>query len=230
MDWLNYHHLRYFWTVAKEGSLRKASEKLRVSQPSISAQIQTLQQAFGEPLLRRHGRTLALTEMGRVVLGYAEEIFSLGEELLSTVKAGGGNRSIKFNVGIADSVPKLVAKEILKPVFFRQPPVHVVCHEGNVEELLVQLSAHRLDLVLADEPASSSVKFKTFNHLLGTCGVTFCAAPALARKLRKGFPRSLDGMPALLPTHNTNLRSSLEKWFQAAKIRHRLSGNLTTRR
>ncbi len=224
MDWLNYHHLRYFWTVAREGSLRKASEKLRVSQPSISAQIQSLQQALGEPLFRRSGRSLALTEMGRVVFGYADDIFTLGRELLSTVNGRPVSRSIKFNVGIADSVPKLVVKEILKPVFTHDPPMHVVCHEGKVEDLLAQLATLRLDIVLADEPASTSLKFKTFNHLLGTCGVTFCAVPAIARRLRKGFPRSLDGAPALLPTQNTNLRRSLEKWFQSIGIRPHTMG------
>jgi LysR family transcriptional activator of nhaA len=224
MNWLNYHHLRYFWAVAREGSLRKASEKLRVSQPSMSAQIQSLQQAFGEKLFRRSGRTLALTEMGHVVFGYADEIFSLGEELMNTVGGRSADRSIKFNVGIADSVPKLVAKEILKPAFSHVPRVQVVCHEGKVEDLLAQLATLRLDMVLADEPASTSLKFKTFNHLLGTSDVTFCAVPGLARKLRKGFPKSLDDAPALLPTHNTNLRRSLEKWFQATGIRPRTVG------
>jgi LysR family transcriptional activator of nhaA len=218
VDWLNYHHLRYFWTVAREGGLRRASETLRVSQPSISAQLQLLQQSLGEKLFRRSGRTLALTEMGRVVFGYADEIFSLGQELISTVNGRSVNRSIKFNVGIADSVPKLVAKEILKPAFSHVPPVHVICHEGKVEDLLAQLATLRLDIVLADEPASTSLKFKTFNHLLGTCGVTFCAAPKLAKKLRRGFPQSLDAAPALLPTQNTSLRRSLEKWFQATDI------------
>lgn len=219
MHWLNYHHLRYFWTVAKEGSLRKASEILRVSQPSISAQIQSLQQSLGEDLFRRSGRTLALTEVGRVVFGYADEIFSLGQELLNTVDGHSANRTIKFNVGITDSVPKLVAKEILKPAFSHVPPVHVVCQEGKVEDLLAQMATLRLDIVLADEPASTSLKFKTFNHLLGTSGVSFFAAPILARRLRKGFPKSLDSVPALLPTLNTNLRRSLEKWFQEIGIR-----------
>jgi len=224
MEWLNYHHLRYFWTVAKEGSLRKASETLHVSQPSMSAQIQILQQSLGENLFRRSGRSLALTEMGRVVFGYADEIFSLGQEMLNTVKGRSVNRLIKFNVGIADSVPKLVAKEILKPAFFHIPPVHVICHEGKVDDLLAQLATLRLDIVLADEPASTSLKFKTFNHLLGACGVTFCAAPRLARTLRKGFPKSLDAAPALLPTQNTSLRRSLEKWFQTINVRPHTMG------
>ena len=221
---LNYHHLRYFWAVAREGSLRKASEKLRVSQPSISAQIQSLQQSLGEKLFRRSGRTLALTEMGRVVFGYAEEIFSLGQELVSTVEGRSVNRSIMFNVGIVDAVPKLVVKEILKPVFSHVPPVHVICQEGNIADLLAQLATLRLDIVLADEPASTSLKFKTFNHLLGRCGVAFYAVPDLARKLRKGFPRSLDDAPALLPTQNTNLRRSLERWFGATDIHPRCVG------
>jgi len=219
VDWLNYHHLRYFWTVAREGTLRKASEKLRVSQPSISAQIQALQRSFGEDLFQRSGRNLVLTEVGRVVYGYADEIFSLGQEILSTVKGVAGTRPMKLNVGITDSVPKLVAREILRPAFHSEPPVHVICHEGKLSDLLGRLATLRLDIVLADEPAPSSAKVKAFNHLLGSCGVTFCAAPSLARKLRRGFPKSLNGAPALLPTHNTNLRRSLEKWFQASGLR-----------
>lgn len=224
MDWLNYHHLRYFWTVAREGSLRKASELLHVSQPSMSAQIQALEESLGEELFRRSGRSLILTEMGRVVFGYANEIFSVGQELLSVVKGYPANRIIKFNVGIADSVPKLVAREILKPAFFHVPSVQVVCIEGKVEDLLGQLAALRLDIVLADEPASTSLKFKTFNHLLGTSDVSFYAVPRLAKKLQDDFPRSLDGAPALLPTQNTGLRRSLEKWFQAINIHPHIVG------
>jgi len=224
MEWLNYHHLRYFWAVAKEGSLRKAAEKLRVSQPSISAQIQALQESLGEELFRRSGRSLALTETGELVYGFADEIFSLGEELLSSLKGMPGSRELKLNVGLADSVPKRVAHEILKPVFHYSTPIHVTCREGKVDDLLGQLATLRLDIVLADEPASTSLKVKTFNHLLGTCGVAFCAVPALAGKLRKGFPKSLDGAPALLPTQNTNLRRSLEKWFRAIDIHPRIVG------
>ena len=225
MDWLNFHHLRYFWTVAREGSLRKASERLHVSQPSMSAQIQALEEYLGEDLFRRSGRSLVLTEMGQMVFGYADEIFSLGQDLLSSVKGHSVNRLIKFNVGIADSVPKLVAKEILKPAFFNVPPIHVVCHEGKVEDLLGQLASLRLDIVLADEPASTSLKFKTFNHLLGTSGVSFCAVPSLAKRLQKDFPRSLDGAPALLPTQNTGLRRSLEKWFQTMNLHPQIVGD-----
>jgi LysR family transcriptional activator of nhaA len=219
MEWLNYHHLRYFWTVANLGSLRQASEKLHVSQPSISAQLQTLQKALGEDLFQRRGRNLVLTEMGQLVHGYAEAIFSLGQELLSSVKGISGTRPMRLNVGITDAVPKLVAREILRPALYHTPPVQVVCHEASLGDLLARLTNLRLDIVLADEPAASNVKLRTYNHLLGSCGVTFCAAPALARKLRRGFPQSLNGAPALLPTHNTNLRGSLEKWFQKRRLR-----------
>ncbi len=222
MEWLNYHHLLYFWTVAKEGSLRKASEKLRVSQPSISAQISALEKALGEPLFRRSGRSKVPTETGRVVMGYAQDIFSLGREMMNTVKHRPGERPARFHVGVADSVPKFIAYEILRPVFRLRPPVLMICREGKVEPLLAQLAAHRLDIVLADEPASSGLKFKTFNHPLGASDVTFCAVPPLAVKLRRNFPQSLHGAPALLPTENTAFRMTLEKWFDALGIRPRV--------
>ena len=219
MDWLNYHHLRYFWVVAKEGSLVKAAEKLRISQPSISAQLTALEATLGVKLFRRSGRTKALTATGQLVLGYAEEIFTLGRELMSAVKNQPTARGLRLYVGVADSFPKLLTNQILKPVFTLPQPVHVICREGKSEDLLAQLAAHRLDIVLADEPASVSLKTRTFNHLLGECGITLCAAPKLARLLKKGFPRSLHGAPALLPTENTGLRRSLEKWFRDIRVR-----------
>lgn len=221
MEWLNYHHLLYFWTVAKEGGLRKASEKLHVSQSSISAQISALEGALGEKLFRPSGRTKMLTEMGRVVLGYADDISSLGREMMNTVKHRAGERPIRFLVGVADSVPKLIAYEIIRPLFRLQPPVQMVCREGKVDALLALLAAHRLDIVLADEPASSALRFKTYNHPLGTSDVTFCAAPPLAAKLRRKFPHSLHGAPALLPAENSAFRMALETWFDSLGIRPR---------
>ena len=221
MEWLNYHHLLYFRTVAKEGSLRKASEKLHVSQSSISAQVSALEAALGEKLFRPSGRSKVLTEMGRVVMGYADDISSLGSEMMNTVKHRAGTRPIRFHVGVADSVPKLIAYEIIRPVFQLHPPVEMVCREGKVDALLGLLAAQRLDIVLADEPASSALKFKTFNHPLGTSDVTFCAAPPLAEKLRRKFPHSLHGAPALLPAENTAFRMALETWFDSLGIRPR---------
>jgi LysR family transcriptional regulator, transcriptional activator of nhaA len=222
MEWLNYHHLRYFWVVAKEGGLKKAAEKLHVSQPSISEQIKELEEALGEPLFRRSGRSNVLTDAGQMVLRYAEEIFGLGAELMRAVKQRPGVQSLRFYVGVADAIPKLVVNDILKPVLAMPQTVHIICREGKMEDLLTQLAVHRLDIVLADEPASSSLKLKVFTHLLGESGVCFCAVPRLAARLRKGFPASLHDAPALLPTENTALRRCLEQWFQRRQIRPRV--------
>src|ERR1700747_922810 len=224
MEWLNFHHLRYFWTVARRGSVRKAAEELRVSQPSISAQLGLLEEALGEKLFQRSGRNLVLSEMGQLVLSYADEIFSAGRELLSAVKQGPSSRALRLNVGMTDSLSKLIAFEILKPAFHFPHPVHVICRQAEIGPLVNRLQAHRLDIVLADEPASSALKAKTFNHKLGRSGVTFCAVPSLAAKLRRNFPPSLDGAPALLPTQNMGMRAALETWFDSKTIRPRLVG------
>jgi LysR family transcriptional activator of nhaA len=219
MEWLNYHHLRYFWTAAKEGSLARAAAKLHVSQPSISEQIRELEDALGEKLFRREGRTNKLTDAGQVVFGYADEIFNLGRELLHAVKQRPGARTLRLNVGVADSFPKLVTNEILKPVFAMPQAVHVVCREGKIEDMLAQLAAHRLDVVLSDEPAPSSANFKVFSHSLGESCVTLCAETKLAAKLKRDFPNSLNDAPALLPAENTALRRSLETWFRAQNVK-----------
>lgn len=218
MEWLNYHHLRYFYVVAKEGSLARAAAKLHVSQPSISEQIRELEGALGEKLFRREGRNNKLTDAGQVVFNYAEEIFTLGRELMSAVKQRPGLRTLRLNVGVADSFPKLVTNEILKPVFALPQAVYVVCREGKMEDLLAQLAAHRLDLVLSDEPAPSSANFKVFSHALGESSVTLCAEARLAVQLKRGFPRSLNDAPALLPSENTSLRRALEAWFRTQNV------------
>jgi len=222
MDWLNYHHLRYFWTVAREGGLRRAAEKLNVSPPSISAQVRELEAALGEKLFRRSGRGNVLTEAGQVALRYADEIFSLGKELTDAIRQQPGAKALRLHVGVADSFPKLVTQQLLEPVFAQPQVVHVICREGKVADLLAQLVAHRLDVVLADEPAPGNLKVRVFNHPMGECGVTFCAAPRLASGLRKGFPRSLHQAPALLPAEGTGLRRSLDRWFQATGIEPRV--------
>lgn len=214
MEFLNYHHLRYFWVVAQEGGLRKAAEKLHVSQPTISAQIAALEGALGEKLFRRGPRGLTLTETGHQAFSFAEEIFALGQDLLQAVKQQPTDRPLRVNIGIADSLPKMVSHEIIKPIFSLEQRVQAVCLENKTSDLLAQLALYRLDIVLADEPAPSALPLKTFNHLLGESGVTFCANPPLTRRLRRHFPRSLDNEPMLLPTAGTALRRSLEHWFQ----------------
>ena len=214
VEFLNFHHLRYFWAVAKEGTLKKAAEKLSVSQPSICAQVKLLESALGQELFRVSGRSLVLTEFGQLVLVYAEEIFALGGEVLRSARVSMPQRRLRLSAGIVDSFPKLMSYEILSPVFRNPSKVQVTCHEGKVGDLLGMLTAHRLDVVLADEPASPSVSGRVFNHRLGGCGVSFCAMPELVQKMGPGFPKNLDGAPALLPTQNCTLRRDLEKWFR----------------
>jgi LysR family transcriptional activator of nhaA len=226
MDWLNYHHLLYFWTVAREGSIAKAAEELRLASPTVHAQIRALEQSLGQQLLVRRGRGLALTDAGRLVMGYADEIFSLGRELVTAVKQqqSASVRALRFNVGIVDSVPKLVAKELLKPALTMRPPAHLVIREGKLEPLVAELATHRLDMVLADHPYNAPSTIRIFHHRLGECGVTFFAAEPLADELRQAFPKSLDGAPALLPTENTAMRSSLESWFESVGVRPQVIG------
>ena len=224
MEWLNYHHLRYFWTVARKGGVRKAAEELHVSQPSISAQLRLLEESLGQKLFRRSGRNLVLTETGQLVLNYADEIFSAGRELMNAVKQRPGKHPVRVNIGLTDAFPKLIAFQILRAAFRFEAAVHMICREGEIGPLVSHLQAHRLDIVLADEPASSALKAKTFNHRLGRSGITFCAVPSLAAKLRRNFPQSLDGAPALLPTQNMGMRAALETWFDSKTIRPRLVG------
>jgi LysR family transcriptional activator of nhaA len=224
VEWLNYHHLRYFWTVARKGGVRKAAEELHVSQPSISAQLRLLEESLGQKLFRRSGRNLVLTETGQLVLNYADEIFSAGRELMNAVKQRPGKHPVRVNIGLTDAFPKLIAFQILRAAFRSEAAVHMICREGEIGPLVSHLQAHRLDIVLADEPASSALKAKTFNHRLGRSGITFCAVPSLAAKLRRNFPQSLDGAPALLPTQNMGMRAALETWFDSKTIRPRLVG------
>jgi LysR family transcriptional activator of nhaA len=226
MEFLNYHHLRYFWMVAKEGGLRKAAEKLHVSQPTISAQIADLEEMLAEELFQRNGRHLALTDTGQEVLSYAEEIFSLGQDLISSIKQRPTLRPLRVHLGVAEAVPKLVAYRIIEPIFRLPQAVQLACWETKVSDMLEDLVAHRLDVVLTDQPASSGVPGNVFNHLLQESGIIICAERRLAAKLRRGFPKSLDQAPALLPMSNSGLRRTLEKWFHDVGVRPQLVGEL----
>ena len=219
MEWLNYHHLLYFWTVAREGSIARASATLRLAQPTISAQLRTLEEHLGEKLFDRRGRGLVLTETGRVAFRYADEIFSLGRELLDVVKGRSPGRLLHLRVGISDVVPKLVAHRLLEPAMRLAEAVRIVCHEDHLEALLARLALHELDLVISDAPIGPHVKVRGFSHALGECGVHVFGAPKLAAARRRGFPGSLDGAPMLLPTEGSALRRSLDAWFEQRGIR-----------
>jgi LysR family transcriptional activator of nhaA len=218
MEWLNYHHLLYFWMVAREGSVTRAAAELRLGQPTISAQLRALEDSLGEKLFRRVGRNLVLTDVGREVLRYADEIFSLGRELLDAVKGRPTRRPMPFVVGVSDVVPKIVAYRLLQPALELPEPVRMICREDKAERLLAELALHRFDLVLSDAPIGPTVKIRAFSHLLGECGVTFFGAAKLARAYRRSFPRSIESAPVLLPTDNTALRQSLDHWFDELGI------------
>lgn len=224
MAWLNYHHLHYFWLVAREGGLARASEQLKLAPSTVSGQIRALENALGEKLFTRSGRRLAMTEIGRVVFRYADEIFSAGRELQDVLGGQAAGRPQVLVVGIADVVPKRVARALLDPALHLEAPVRLVCREDRPERLLAALAVHELDVVLTDAPVPGNVRVKAFNHELGECGVTFLATPALAKTHRAGFPRSLEGAPMLLPTDNTSLRRSLDHWFAERGVRPRIMG------
>ena len=219
MEWLNYHHLLYFWTVVREGGVAPAAERLRLSHPTVSAQIHALEDALGEKLFEKRGRRLVLTEMGAVVHGYADEIFTLGRELQDTVRGRPTGRPLRLTVGIADVVPKLVAKRLIDPARALGQRLSLLCREGDTDALVALLAAHELDVVLADAPLRPGGAVRAFNHLLGECGVSILARADLAGRYRDGFPRSLDGAPMLLPTHATAVRRGLETLFESLGVR-----------
>ena len=221
---INYKHLHYFWAVAKEGSIARASERLNLTPQTISGQLSLLEEYLGEALFARVGRNLELTETGRLVLSYADEIFSLGGELEEMVHNLPEGRPLIFKVGVADVVPKSIAYHLLAPALQLPESVRIVCREGAIDSLLADLAVHRVDLVIADGPIPSSVNVRGFNHQLGDCGITFLATPRLALKLGKNFPHSLNGAPLLMPGDMTVVRSRLMRWLDGLHIHPRIVG------
>jgi len=224
MEWLNYHHLLYFWMVAKKGSIARACEELRLAQPTISGQLRALEESLGDKLFARQGRGLVLTEAGHVVYRYAEEIFALGSELTDVLKGRPRSRPLRLIVGVSDLIPKLIAYRILEPALALKGGVQMECYEDTPEKLLFSLSAHESDLVLTDAPAHSAARVRVFNHLLGSSKVALFASPRLASFYRKRFPHSLTGAPFLLPMRNSALRQMMDQWFEAHSIRPRILG------
>lgn len=224
MEWINYHHLLYFRTVAKEGSITRASRVLLLAQPTISGQIRALEETLGEKLFARQGRNLVLTEFGRVVYRYADEIFTLGQEMSDVLKGRPTGRPQRLTVGVADLLPKLVVYRILAPVLELAEPAQVVCHEDRPEKLLEELAMHGLDLVLSDAPLSPGGRIRAFSHALGSSGVSVFAHADAAPTYRRDFPASLDGAPFVLPIENTVLRRAIDHWFDDHAIHPRIVG------
>ena len=223
-QWLNYQHLFYFWTAAREGGVSRAARKLGLAQSTVSGQLRELERTVKDKLFARDGRSLRLTETGRVVFRYAEEIFGLGDELLNALRGRPTGRPLRLAVGVANALPKLLAYRLLEPVLRLPEPVQVSCYEARLDRLLTEFSLQHLDVILSDVPVGQGLKIRGYNHLLGECGVSFFGSERLAAAHGGDFPRLLDGAPFLLPTDNTSLRWSLEQWFGAAGIRPAVRG------
>ena len=221
---INYKHLYYFWVVAKAGGVTRASERLHLTPQTISGQLSLLEEHLGESLFSRVGRNLELTEVGRMVLSYAEDIFSLGSELKEMLRNLPSEPPLMFHVGVTDVVPKSIAYRLLAPVLELLEPIRIVCKEGTIDSLLNDLAVHRIDLVIADGPIPLGLSVPGFSHPLGDCGITFFATPELAGKLGKSFPENLNGMPLLLPGEMTVVRNHLVQWLDRLHVHPRIIG------
>jgi LysR family transcriptional regulator, transcriptional activator of nhaA len=218
MQRLNYHHLLYFWLVAREGGLAKAGKILRLSPATLSAQIRALEESVGHRLFTKAGRKLALTDVGQITYRYADEIFALGRELGDVLEHRVLPSTTTFRVGLVEALPKTVVHRLLEPVLRSDPPARLVCQEGTFDALTAGLASHAYDLVLADTALPPGSSVRAYNHMLGECGVTFFARHDLARRLQSGFPASLNQAPMLLPTTGLALRRELDVWLDARGI------------
>lgn len=221
---LNYQHLLYFWSVVRTGSLTRACEELALAAPTISAQLRTLEERLGEKLLVKSGRTLVPTEVGRLVYSYANEIFGLGQELMEALEQRPSSRPLKLLIGIDDVLPKEIAYRIVEPSLQLKQPVRVICREGTLDRLVADLAIHEIDVVLSDSPVTPSLNVRAYSHSLGSCNVYWMATPTLAKTLRRDFPKSLDGVPVLLPTDDTAIRRALDQWFDRQNVRPLMLG------
>jgi LysR family transcriptional activator of nhaA len=214
MEWLNYHHLLYFWTTAKAGSVTAAARELNLSQSALSTQIRTLEENLGEALFEKAGRGLRLTEAGRLAYRYADEIFGLGREFQQVLKGRPSGRSLRLVVGISDVLAKLMVHRLLRPALDLPEALRLTCREAALPELLHALQAHEVDIVLSDVPCSPLTGPRAFNHLLGECGVDLFAAPELLAGHPGPYPEGLEGAPFLLPCEGHAMRRSLDTWFE----------------
>ena len=219
----NYRHLYYFWVVAKEGGMSRAATRLDMAIQTVSAQVRELERDLGCQLLKPAGRGLALTEAGVVALQQAEQIFQLGESLPELVRGAAQVQAVRLTVGIADGLPKLVVQRLLQPVL-ATPGLRLVCHEGEMADLLADLALHRMDVVLSDHPAPFNPHLKVHNHPLGASAMGWYAAPYWWEQAQDGFPASLNRVPVLLPTTHSTVRRPLDQWLIQHRLRPRVVG------
>jgi len=221
---LNFKHLRYFWMVAKTGSIARAAMQLHLTPQSISGQLSEFSSTLGVELFRRTGRNLELTDAGRRILSYAEDIFTTGDELLAALHDQTAKKILPFHVGIADNVSKSVAYRLVEPALTLADPVRLVCREGRLASLLADLAIHRLDMIIADRVMPTNLNVRGYSHLLGESGLTVFGTNSLAKSLSGDFPAMLDGAPFLLPGEDVAIRPKLIQWFEANDLRPHIVG------
>jgi LysR family transcriptional regulator, transcriptional activator of nhaA len=224
MNHLNYKHLRYFWMVAKTGSIAKAAAQLYLTPQSISGQLTEFAQVLGIELFRRVGRNLEITDAGRKVLSYADEIFSIGDELLEVIHDQSTKKSIPLRVGIDDSVSKLLSYRLLEPTLKLAEPIRLICREGRLVPLLSELSVHHLDMIITDRPMPNHLNVRGFNHLLEESELMVFGAPSLIQQLQGEFPECLNHAPFLLPGEETAIRPKLQRWFDNHHLHPKITG------
>jgi LysR family transcriptional activator of nhaA len=221
---LNYKHLRYFWMVAKTGSIAKAAAQLHLTPHSISGQLSEFADTLGVELFRRSGRNLELTETGRRIVSYADDIFSTGDELLELLRDKTFTTTVSFRVGCADSVSKLIACRLVEPALKLREPVRLICREGRLDSLVADLAVHRLDLVIADRPIPAHLSVRAYNHLLGESSMTAFSTAALAAQIGKDFPACLHNAPILLPGEDFAIHHRLLQWLERSAVHSRVVG------
>jgi len=219
----SYRHLYYFWVVGKEGGVARAAARLGMAVQTVSTQVKELERSLGYALLKPAGRGLVLTEAGSAAMQQAEQIFALGEQLPAFVRDAVGRPSVRLAVGISDGLPKLVVRSLMQPVM-DEPHLRLVCHEGEIEDLLADLALHRLDVVLADRLAPPNPNVRVYSHSLGSSSVAWYGSSDLVTAARRGFPQSLARVPVLLPTGHTAMRPLLDHWFERQGVRPRIVG------
>jgi LysR family transcriptional activator of nhaA len=221
---LNYKHLHYFWVVAQEGSITRAAERLGVAVQTISGQLALLEKQLGKTLFNSQGRGLVLSEAGRLALGYADQIFQLGNALIDALQGEDSEHTLRLRAGISDGIPKLLAHDLLLTVTELPGDIRLICNEGEFEDLLADLALHRLDVVLTDRPAPLGGNLKVFNTRLGDFATALYGTQALVEHYGPDFPKSLDGAPLLLPTRHHALRGHIDRWLEQQRIRPKVVG------
>jgi LysR family transcriptional activator of nhaA len=216
---MNLKHLFYFWKVAKHGGVLRASEAIHISPQTLSGQIKLLEDRLGTALFVRQGRTLELTEAGKLALEYADEMFTLSAELDQVLRHYPKGRAIEFRVGVSDALPKSLAYRLLRPAIKLDEPIRIVCREWRLDRLLAELALHRLDLVISDAPVPANVDVKAYSHKLGESGVTFMAHPKLAGKSKAPFPKNLESLPLLIPGEDSAMRKVVNEWLDQQRLR-----------